>query len=311
MSQLATHLISSIKRDQLDDNDWTAWEPIAAQLKRGDGLETALNTPNVPDSLLNVIVRECGACVASAETEAIERLLTGSFVYSLGPLMKFLLITNEQPDVITTNYDRLIEVDAALHDIRVDTMFYGQTLGRLDKRLARQELTMVKRTPTNARTRHEEAVLPHIRLSKPHGSLDWRLFQGAVIRTEFTTSLAARIITPGSSKYREGYERPFDEQRARANRAINGATAFLTLGYGFNDPHLQTHLKTRFREVPALVLAHRLTGSAKEYLAGNARAIGLESSTTPGQTIAYQGREQMALTGDLWQIDNLISEVLT
>lgn len=311
MTALGNHLVSCIKQDQLTAEEWVSWEPIAEQLENGDGLETALDIPHVPDSLLDIIVRECGTCVASAESEAIEHLLAGNFVNSLGPLMRILLITNDHPDVITTNYDRLIEFDAALHEIRVDTMFYGQTLGRLDKRLARQELTHVKRTPSSTRTRHEESLLPHIRLSKPHGSLDWRLFQGAVIRTEFATNLTARIITPGSSKYRAGYERPFDDQRERANSAINGAESFLTLGYGFNDPHLQTHLRTRFQEVPALVLAHRLTDSAKEYLAGNARAIGLESSATPGQSIAHQGGETLPLVGNLWQIDNLISEVLT
>lgn len=311
MGQLATHLISNITRDLLVEADWEAWEPIAAQLGKGDGLEVALDIPHVPETLLNLIVRESGSCVAAAEAEEVEKLLAGETDNILGPLMQILLVTNDQPDVITTNYDRLIEIDAALHGIRVDTMFYGQTLGRLNEKLAREELMRFTRTQARARPRGEMSLRPHIRLAKPHGSLDWRLFDGAVIRTDFTTNTAARIITPGLSKYREGYERPFDDQRDRANRAINAATAFLTLGYGFNDPHLQTHLKTRFTEVPALVLAHRLTDSAKAYLTSNERAIGIESSPTAGQSVAHQAGEQMHLDGDLWQIENLISEVLT
>lgn len=311
MGQLAAHLTASILPRQLSEPDRAFWEPIAAGLDNGDGLEIALDIPHVPDSLLARIVDESSKCVADAEAKSVEELLAGKTPNILGPLFEILLVTNDTADVITTNYDRLIEIDAALHGIRVDTMFYGHTLGRLDEKLARDELIEVRRGSARTRNRKDIGTRPHIRLSKPHGSLDWRIFNGDIVRMDFPIGQGARIITPGSSKYREGYERPFDDQRERANRAINSGTAFLALGYGFNDPHLQTHLQRRFKEVPALVLAHRLTASAKTYLSTNERAIGIESSGTPGTCIAHQGGEKIALQGDLWKIEELIKEILT
>lgn len=311
MGQLAGHLITAITEDKLSQADWAIWEPIATRLAKGDGLEAALELPYVSDSLLDVIVKESGTHVAAAESAAINDLLTGKSESVLGPLMQLLLVTGDQPDVITTNYDRLIEIDAALHEIPIDTMFYGQTVGRLDEHLARQELIRYSPRKARARSRSDLMIRPHIRLSKPHGSLDWRLLNGAVIRVDFATDAAFRIITPGSSKYREGYETPFDVQRDRANKAIDSATAFLTIGYGFNDPHLQTHLKTRFAQVPSLVLARSLTDSARSYLSMNDRAIGIECAPVAGRSVAHQSGGQLNLDGDLWQIEDLIREVLT
>lgn len=311
MGQLADHLIATLTKDALSPTDWSIWEPIATRLARGDGLEAALELPHVPDSLLDVIVKESGTHVAAAESAAINDLMNGTAKSVLGPLLQLLLATGDESDVITTNYDRLIEVDAALHEVPIDTMFHGKTIGRLDENLARQELIRSSPRRVRARSRNDLVLRPHIRLSKPHGSLDWRLLNGGVVRVDFATDAAFRIITPGSSKYREGYETPFDVQRDRANKAIDAATGFLAIGYGFNDPHLQTHLKTRFAQVPSLVLARNLTTSARSYLSMNNRAIGIECAPASGQSVAHQSGEQLNLNGDLWQIENLIREVLT
>src|SRR5690606_14272540 len=87
-----------------------------------------------------------------------------------------------------------------------------------------------------------------VKLFKPHGSFDWFLGDSSPIRYCGELALPRHIITPGSNKFRNGYESPFDKHRERANESIDHASRFLIIGYGFNDDHLETHLKPKLRE---------------------------------------------------------------
>ncbi len=52
------------------------------------------------------------------------------------------------------------------------------------------------------------------------------------------------MITPGLSKY-QALQRYRQELLHSADTAINGATHFLFLGYGFNDSHLDEYIKRK------------------------------------------------------------------
>jgi hypothetical protein len=103
----------------------------------------------------------------------------------------------------------------------------------------------------------------HVKIFKPHGSLDWYEIKGDVIRTQTEINERRLIITPGTSKFREGYQQPFDYHRESANKSIQKAKAILIIGYGFNDEQLEVHLVNKLREgVPTLVITKVLTQSA-------------------------------------------------
>jgi hypothetical protein len=65
------------------------------------------------------------------------------------------------------------------------------------------------------------------------------------------------------NKFRSGYESPFDKHRERANEEIDRASRFLILGYGFNDDHLETHLKPKLRAGrPTLLITLQVSEAA-------------------------------------------------
>ncbi|WEO77055.1 SIR2 family protein [Cryobacterium sp. SO2] len=311
MRALCDHLIAEIPvdSDSLVGDDAEAWGIVRSVLVETGEIEEAFKSVDLSATLDAIVTNKVASYVRSAESSAIDGILVSQDRTALGRLFRHVLTNNTVADVITTNYDRLVEVCAAKEGIRVDTMFCGHTIGRLDARASKEELlravpgTVGKGT---VKLQHH----PHIRLAKPHGSLDWYSTGEGTIRSEHLLSTAELIIAPGGSKYRKGYDVPFDAQRARANDAIDGATAFLTIGYGFNDVHLQTHLQRQFSGVPAVVLARTLTPSALNYLAANSAAVGIECGADGSGSRVTIGTSTIHLDVAIWEIDVLLKEVL-
>lgn len=238
MGQLAEHLLEVIPKRIASQllPCLPEWTPIAEQLGTNHGLEEAFTAVDLSDPLSDLIAKEIAECILLTETTAIAEILSSTEDSSFGKLFAHVLQTAPTVDVITTNYDRLLEVHAARSNVRVDSMFYGYTVGRFDPARSKQEMLYAenqvgRRQALTVRTK------PHIRLSKPHGSLDWFTFNGQHFRSDIAVPGARRIVAPGGNKYRLGYDIPFDEQRQRANAAIDTATALLFVGYGFNDDH--------------------------------------------------------------------------
>lgn len=311
MSALATHLLRTVKPrvGKMPADCQAAWATVSAALTAGRGLEEALSTQDFPPALSDVIAFEVAECVGEGERQALAALMEDPSLIPYGQLASYLLRTSTVADIITTNYDRLIEVSTVMGGHRVDTMFYGHTAGRLDARLARDELLVpVARNGKSASVRLDHR--PHIRISKPHGSLDWYLVKGEVLRSELPISGAPQIVAPGSEKYRRGYDVPFDAQRERANIAIDKAAAILTVGYGFNDDHLQTHLASKFSNVPALVLARTLTENARTYLKQSDKALGIERDSATSGAVITLGANTLSTPTPLWDLKVLMKEVL-
>jgi hypothetical protein len=120
------------------------------------------------------------------------------------------------------------------------------------------------------------------------------------------------MITPGESKYRTGYEPPFDHHIGLANDAIDYATAVLAIGFGFNDRHLQTHLEPRIKEgLPCLILTRTLTEAATALLDASPNVVALERLEPGGGTLVHRAADRTELPGmDLWQLGDFIDEVL-
>ncbi|WP_165943100.1 SIR2 family protein [Gordonia zhaorongruii] len=262
------------------------------------------------DELVELIADQIAVCIAGKEMHAIAEILSASEVPAFSRLFRHVLRTTERVDVITTNYDRLLEVQAARVGIGVDSIFYGHTVGKFDpvqssKTMLRPENQVGHRRTTSIRT------IPHVRLSKPHGSLDWFTYNDEHFRSDLAIPGARRIVAPGGDKYRQGYDVPFDQQRERANAAIDAAAALLFVGYGFNDDHLQTHIQERIRKVPSVILSHTITESAREYLATSPSAIGMEAdSANDAYTRVLKGEGKTVLDSPIWDLNRFVKEVL-
>lgn len=308
MGELSDHLLLRVPSGLGEANADLAdeWGQIEASLRAVQSLEAALEG-GVSQELADIITTLVADRVGESESDAVATILSDSKTSALGKLLEHALRVTNVVDVVTTNYDRLIEVHAARAGIAVDSMYFGHTVGRFDPRRASDELLRVD-TVAGRSQRTFVTTWPHLRLAKPHGSLDWFMHGGNLFRSDLPLRGTRRIIAPGGNKYRLGYDAPFDAQRERANQAIDQASAFLFIGYGFNDEHLQTHIRSRFPHVPSVIVSRELTSAAHQYLELNNNSMGIQAHED-GCSV-YVAGERTDLELPLWELEMLTSEVL-
>jgi hypothetical protein len=312
MGSLADSLLDSMPsliRDAglADDN----WSVVAEKLAEGAGLEVALNSLPSDDPLMPLVVSLTAQIVLAAERSAMSEMLTSSEPCMIRQLLSYITKSTAAANVITTNYDRLVELACALGDITVDTGFSGNSIGRYDEVASKEQLVLVRRA---GRRQPTIASKTHVRLAKPHGSLDWYDYLGQPVRSEIELASRRLMITPGLSKYKSGYERPFDSQKNRATKAIDDASSLLFVGYGFNDDHLQTHLNPQFgKGVRTTILTQALTESALAYVEQFPAILALDMwPDDPASTRARMYGETLKVEGiALWNLAVLIPEVIS
>lgn len=154
-------------------------------------------------------------------------------------------------DIMTPNYDRIVEIICDKLAIGVITGFKGNIYGRFNKNLLKQptELYNCKKNTW-------------VRLFKPHGSINWVNENGNEYLTNNYGVLSKKvkyieIVTPGSSKYREGLtNNTFRCMREEFNELLSSDDNYSLLfyGYGFNDDHFDTALFDSFQK-NVLILA--------------------------------------------------------
>ena len=103
------------------------------------------------------------------------------------------------------------------------------------------------------------------------------------------------IITPGANKYEKGYEVPFDYHIGRMGQEIDNATRLVFIGYGFNDNHLETHMKkTNNMCKPKLIITRTLTDNAKKVVENFPNTMAIEANVVNSErcgTKVYYSKE--------------------
>lgn len=311
MSTLASALLTELP-GLLHTAALAKWQSVADQLNAGCDLESALR--NSDDDDLNQHIRAVVARhVGNAEKSAIAKLYAGAITFAFSRLLPSLTFANGRAEIITPNYDRLIEFSAELAGYGVDTTFPGTSYGLYNDRLSKDALSEFspgrrKGDPPLRKYRS------HIVVYKPHGSLDWYLRDQVPARCSFDLDAPRLLITPGANKYKLGYSSPFDVHREAANRAIDRASRFLILGYGFNDDQLEQHLRTQLRlGYPALVLTRSLSSNASRLLSDHPSVSALSHATEAAtQGTLYQSGSQSQFFPNLhlWDLETFSKEVL-
>lgn len=309
MSELAAHLQAVIGAglDTVDAECWATLAPLIAT----KGLEGALLELAPTPALEGAIVAATAKLIAVREREIVAAVFAKTKTLRFSRLLPHLLKPPTGVPIVTTNYDRLIEVAAEEAGLGVDTMFIGHFAGELNEHESRlsfcQEVTLRGK---QVRYRYR----PRVNVFKPHGSLDWYHRDGKPVRYAGDLPSTRLIITPGLNKFRNGYESPFDKHRDRANSAIDRATRFLVIGYGFNDDHLETHLTPRIRSgIPALLLTYQLSPNAKKLAEECPNVVAIQHASVDakdGSSVFVNSTETFIPGLALWELDSFISEVL-
>ena len=310
MTYLADHLCKEVGA-HLSINELPEWQETI-KLIQAEGLEAALlKRPPTPEVETTIAIATA-SLIADKERTVVEEVFSGARTLRLTRLIEQLLKPSSGLPIITTNYDRLVEIAAEEAGLGVDTMFLGRFAGTLNERESRLSFC---RNATLRNKRIELHYQPRAVVCKPHGSLDWYIRRDKPVHFGGELIGATRlIITPGSNKFRNGYESPFDLHRSRANDSIDKASRFLILGYGFNDDHLETHLSPAIRGgKPALLITRTLSSNAEKLANTNANVIALAFGTqdgVDGTTVILDKTTHFFSNLAIWDVNNFVSEVL-
>ena len=134
-ADLAGHL-GTVIGPKLSGASASEWASLLPKIN-SQGLEPALlnEPPSVP---LEEAIREAvGLVVTEREKIVVTEVFQGKRVLRFTRLLKHLLRPTTGVQVVTTNYDRLIEVASEEAGLGVDTMFNGVFAGKINERDAR------------------------------------------------------------------------------------------------------------------------------------------------------------------------------
>jgi hypothetical protein len=304
MPELQAHLMKQV--NPASAGDAQLWAEFTSELARCGDLELTLHNVRLSPSLEAEVVNQTRRLVLRDDLRAFEDLLAGQAEFPVSTLLRHLFrSTHSSVTVVTTNYDRLAEYAADVEGLENTTGFthgYFRSFGTL--------------TAPNQPSRGSRVV----EILKVHGSVDW--FQDAhgtalclPDSAHIPPSFVPLMVTPGTGKYLATHEEPFRTIITRSDAAFANARAVLTVGYGFNDRHIQPKLTNRVlrQQVPLLVLARTLTRSARSFLAqckhSSFLALEADGANTRAHCLAHPSGLDLPGT-NLWEFGKLLADTI-
>ena len=306
MSDLAQKLIEEMPKI-IESTDKLKWTEIENLLKQDFDLESTLQLIFPNASIEEKMKQITSDFIREKEKQVLSSIINKNKILKFYDYITRFNLANNYINIITTNYDRLIEYACECNNIRVDTLFVGQFMSYFSPE--ESKYTFCKGI-NNRRKR--PIYSPHIRLFKPHGSLSWYKINENIYSIPQHNGNDCLIITPGSNKYEKGYNCPFDTHREKANKAIDEATKYVIIGYGFNDSHLEQHLIVQLKQKPSLVLTYSLTENAKKILAQSEKMMAItydKVDSKSGSRITTYNENYFIPDINLWDIQELVKEL--
>ncbi|WP_419692881.1 SIR2 family protein [Mannheimia haemolytica] len=293
----------------LDDIDKVTWNTISDCLD-SEGLEGALLKHQANETIEAAIIKITAEYVLSEEQKAINKCIAENQKLKFSYLLPHISASNPKiARVITTNYDRLIEFATEYENWGIDSMMVGRYWGKhnpdLSRKLQIRDIRVKGKCP-------KLVYRDHIKIFKPHGSLDWFMAGDVPMTSCIGKVEEPLIITPGVGKYKKGYGQPFDAHREKANEAIDSASSILCIGYGFNDDHLQTHLTGKIKSgVKTLLLTRGLSENARNVVkeAPNCKALIFDGDKAGTRVVSKQ-EETFIPNVHWWDVEFFVKEIL-
>jgi hypothetical protein len=291
--------IASHKAEFVNDCTSTLWSNLESM-----NLEEAVDKSNLSEEGKQFLRKIVWECVNNADLKFFEELISKTSNFPLAELFrKIIRPTPNRVNVITTNYDRLAEYAADYIDATATTGFEGCFLQKPD-------------FPTESlRNRSINARERVISIWKVHGSLDWFTNgQQAPVSYPHTRDIPSAhiplIIPPGKDKNSATHAEPFRDIITQADNAFKSADAFLCIGYGFNDEHIQPKLISQIRSgKPIVILAKQATDSCKRNVIQSAVAKRIiVEEAGDGKTKANVNDTDLEFGGDLWNLETFIQQ---
>lgn len=264
MGKLRTELESNIPariagHKQLESE----WNGVIDALAKGKDLESALNFVQDED-LIRMIIGITGNLISSLDKHYMIEILKGSTSWPASDFFKKLVNGLPESDpslsVITPNYDMLAEYAFENAEIKYINGFSGSLIKKVDWYQSSKCVWHIEKIPHRQKFKSTKKVEKHIELHKVHGSLNAFYYSNEVVEVnawlhEPPDGIERVIITPGISKYKRISDFR-TELLNKADQAVQKKDAFIFLGYGFNDKHIERYLlpKIKKQKCPCLVI---------------------------------------------------------
>ena len=304
MSGLARQLGKSDPKGVLSKQNSQVWQEFLDKLQNQD-LENALAEADLNESLSDYVVRETWKLINAADLSFLGKSVGAPNMLPLGRLYRYLFSsTHRDMAVVTTNYDRLAEYAADFSGL---SHYTGFTYGYLRRRQSGSPIYF-SQGGRPART---------INVWKVHGCLDWFMDSddqtiGLALAKSVPEGFRPAIVTPGVTKYAQAHLEPFRTIITGADAALMQANAYLCIGFGFNDDHIQPKLMERWQQGNALlvILTKRLTDSARDMLTRTSGQtfLALEEAPTGTQMWSDEYPDGELLDGvNWWQLGDFMA----
>lgn len=198
-------------------------------------------------------------------------------------------------NLVTTNYDLVLEHVLSFYDIPFTDGFSGRDYSKFDASRFAKERKIVK-------------------IIKVHGSLNWFQIEGNVrLVNGVNKEIAPAIIVPGKNKYREAYHTPFRDLIQISDNVINRASSILAIGFGFNDEHLTPKVKEKINSgTPLVLITKNITNNCKKEISGAQSYILIEKGSKGNETNIYfkikssTEPKEIKIKGDYWKLDEFL-----
>ena len=223
-------------------------------------LETELGKEKYEGSLPRIrkVIRDV---VLNADLNAKENLIRNVDEFEgIRRLTDFCFTPHpKKMDVVTTNYDRILEYVWG---------FFGYSFSDGFKN---HELSIFDKTCFNRRG--------SINLMKVHGSLDWLDVNGDVRKISgIGLGYDPVMIPPGKNKYKTALNSPYREIMQQSDDSIREARSFLVIGFGFNDEHITPLVTKKAKDgIPIIVVTKQVTSTTKVQLREAKKVIFIEA----------------------------------
>lgn len=300
MYKLSEEIIDKLS-DKYDGD--ATWEKFVKELNRNQNLENALQNIQLNPRMYQDIIKVTWEMINKLDAEWFIKFIEKYEDFELQGLpYLFERILQSHPrnvNVITPNYDRLVEYSADRVGAKVLTGFEGEYSKTFEKYEYLEDQQSAKKT---------------VSLCKVHGSLDW--FKTSTSNQlvsiphsrQIVDGLEPVIVTPGINKYQETHNEPFRTLIHNADLIIDSASSYLCIGYGFNDEHLQPRLITQIQKhnKPIVIVTKSLSEKGREVIRKAEKHLVIEEESTNYTRITAKNESEV-VEGNYWKLDEFVN----
>lgn len=275
-------------------------EDFKEKLKSGTSLEAIMDDLH-SDSLREGVKSQVISEIVKCESKCWDRIINGFL--PIERLIREASKISHRLTIVTTNYDRVVEISAERAGCQVDTGFDGSFFSSFQpsRSILKTQMTQRRSGRKNATMSSRE----HVELLKLHGSLDWYQFGDEIVASPFEIDLPRLVIPPTSEKYLAGYGKVFEHTRFHANQRISDAAAILVVGFSFSDAHLQEALIAKIRSgTPTLILTRSCNQVMRDLASAESNTVLVSSDQDKSSTI--EGSISGMVESEVWQLGQLL-----